>query len=184
LTGEPIVSAQTADSLFRLLLTRSTFERPASNFGRDNDVEHIENPFLARSGPSDDTVRVRLALELERCSYEPPIDTKSEIAVFWVLGILGTAAVDRDRVAGSVQWRAHIYWPGRIDSSQFIGRGFSVGNPHKLGRREALALANRRAFYDLAAELSFVLNDELKLGLNRRMVLETLDEYKKAVDAP
>jgi len=184
LTGQSMTSAQSADSLFRLLLARPVFERPVSKWPRERDYHRIENPLLACSGVSGDTVSIRLALELEVCAYGPFFDTESEFAAFWMLGLLGTVISQRDRIAGNVQWRAHVEWSGQREPLQLIGRGISIGNPHELGLREAMVLANRRALYDLATELSLALNEELNLGVKQHIISMRFEEFEKIVDTP
>ena len=133
--------------------------------------------------PSPDTVQVRVGLELEESWYGRPSDATSKILAFGALGVLGLAMTGGERVAGAVQWRARVDWDGHPAASEIVGRGLIVGKPAKLSRRDAILRANKRALYDVATQIAFLLNRECSLRLKKKVTSGSYSEFEETTDA-
>ena len=182
LTGDSLIRPQQVDSLFNVLIAREEFlgGEPAS--GIMGGYVRLLNPFRISSVATTDTISVTIDLELEQCSYGPPVDTKRELAAFWAFGILGTALSSENAVVGKVQWRARLHRPGQPDVVQAVGQGFCSGDVRKLSRRTAIKVANKRALWNLAFAISEELNRELALRLKKRSVDMSEAAYRKLMD--
>lgn len=104
------------------------------------------------------------------------------IIAFGMLGVFGLALTGGDHVAGAVQWRAYVGWPGLSEATVIVGRGLIIGKPAKLSRREAILRANRRALYDVATNMTFMLNNALALKLKKKVTSGSYAAFEENTD--
>ena len=171
LTGDPLIQATDAESLFKRVMSLPVFRYVEPPKGSQGLVEGgcyvIPNPFWME--PLD-SASLSVALELEVSYYGPSSNVKGELAAYWFWGILGTVFTSGDAVAGVVQWRATLRGPGFPDTLVSVGRGACADKPERLGRREAIRVANKRALYDLSRRMAEAVNKACRLRLKRKFV--------------
>ena len=167
-----------AESTFRALLGAPTVSGGVHEQGISEGYFSLSNPFVGETEAGD--VRgVKVLLECEQVYYGPPRDTNAALMGFWAFGFFSLIGKAEHPVLGYVQWRATAV----VDDSTFVtavGEAMLPGNMRTLGRRVALARANRRSLAVLADDLVETLDQTLKL--KSRQVGINSKEYQVWVD--
>lgn len=181
--SEPLITPAIGESTLSVVLSRKTFVEGVPQSGGQQisgGYFEVTNPFTVQSDVATDSIVV--LLELEQCTYGRPDRAQSKILGFYFLGLLSFLLHSPEAVVGHVQWRARVQLTKSNTELVIIGEGACGGKVGTLDRRSALALANRRAMWDLVINTVDMLNTRYFPKAKRRSIEMDMNEYVRIVD--